>query len=114
AAGKLSLALSPPRHGSAWRLHRKREQLPSQTLNPFKPALELQLSVFSCGGISFGWAASHKLVDGSTMKAFLDTFSPISKGNQNDVISPDFFTATELFPPRVPSPENYLNLLETL
>ncbi|CAN1336859.1 hypothetical protein LINPERPRIM_LOCUS37334, partial [Linum perenne] len=75
-----------------------REQLPSQTLNPFKPILELQLSVFSCGGIAFGWAASHKLVDRSTMKAFLDTFSAISRGNRNDVISPDFFTEAELFP----------------
>ncbi|CAN1332996.1 Stemmadenine O-acetyltransferase [Linum perenne] len=49
------------------------------------PVLELQLSVFSCGGIAFGWAASHKLVDGSTMKAFLDTFSAISRGNRNDL-----------------------------
>ncbi|CAN1139724.1 Stemmadenine O-acetyltransferase [Linum perenne] len=78
------------------------------------PVLELQLSVFSCGGIAFGWAASHKLVDGSTMKAFLDTFSAISRGNRNDIVSPDLFTAAELFPPRVPSPDNYLNLMETL
>ncbi|CAN1238352.1 Stemmadenine O-acetyltransferase [Linum grandiflorum] len=67
------------------------------------PVLELQLSVFSCGGIAFGWAASHKLIDGSTMKAFLDTFTAITRGNR-----------TELFPPRVPSPDTYLNLMETL
>ncbi|CAL1387007.1 unnamed protein product [Linum trigynum] len=78
------------------------------------PVLELQVSVFTCGGIALAWAASHKLVDGSTMKSFLGTFTALLRGQPNDIISPDFAQASKLFPPRDPSPENYLNLMETL
>ncbi|CAI0410924.1 unnamed protein product [Linum tenue] len=78
------------------------------------PVLELQVSVFSCGGIAFGWSLSHKLIDQSTITSFLSTFSALLRGQPNDVVSPDFAQASTLFPPRDPSPENFLNLMETL
>ncbi|CAL1374205.1 unnamed protein product [Linum trigynum] len=78
------------------------------------PVLELQVSVFSCGGIALGWACSHKLIDGSTMRSFLTTFTALLRGQPNDIVSPDFAQASTLFPPRDPSPENFLNLMETL
>ncbi|CAN1339484.1 Vinorine synthase [Linum perenne] len=53
------------------------------------PVLELQLSVFSCGGIAFGWAASHKLVDGSTINSIssLRSMATASKLSRVEAIS---------------------------
>ncbi|CAN1149208.1 Pelargonidin 3-O-(6-caffeoylglucoside) 5-O-(6-O-malonylglucoside) 4'''-malonyltransferase [Linum perenne] len=46
------------------------------------PVLEIQLSVFSCGGFSLSWACSHKLIDAFTLKSFLNLFSSVSRGRQ--------------------------------
>ncbi|CAN1174310.1 Stemmadenine O-acetyltransferase [Linum perenne] len=91
----------------------QKEEPPSSSEED-SPVLEIQVSVFSCGGIALGWAASHKLIDGSTLDSFLTTFSAFSRGFPNDLVWPDFSLAAELFPPRNPSPQNYLNLMEAL
>ncbi|CAN0910552.1 Stemmadenine O-acetyltransferase [Linum grandiflorum] len=78
------------------------------------PVMELQVSVFSCGGIALGWTSCHKLIDGSTLDSFLATFSAFSRGSPNDVVSPNFSLAAELFPPRNPPPRNILKLIESL
>ncbi|CAI0380927.1 unnamed protein product, partial [Linum tenue] len=46
------------------------------------PVLEMQVSVFACGGVALGWAASHKLIEGFTMISFLKAFSAVSRGGR--------------------------------
>ncbi|CAI0410926.1 unnamed protein product [Linum tenue] len=78
------------------------------------PVLELQVSVFPCGGIVLTWACSHKLIDASSITSFLATFCALFRGQRNGVVPPDFAQASQLLPPRDPSPENYINLMETI
>ncbi|CAI0432637.1 unnamed protein product, partial [Linum tenue] len=49
------------------------------------PVLELQVSVFTGGGVALGWACSHKLADAATMRSFLKTFCVVSCGDPNGV-----------------------------
>ncbi|KAG6763507.1 hypothetical protein POTOM_030926 [Populus tomentosa] len=78
------------------------------------PLMSIQVSRFTCGGMAVGFAASHKLVDGATFKAFLAALTFISRGDCNDVKQPDFEQASLLFPPRNSLPQNHLSLMETL
>ncbi|KAG6765182.1 hypothetical protein POTOM_029202 [Populus tomentosa] len=45
------------------------------------PLMSIPVSRFTCGGMAVGFAASHKLVDGATFKAFLTALTFISRGN---------------------------------
>ncbi|KAJ6428905.1 hypothetical protein OIU84_020537 [Salix udensis] len=78
------------------------------------PISAFQVSIFACGGISLGWSASHKLVDGATAKAFLSTWASKSRGEHSEVIQPDFDEASLFFPPRNSLPQNHISLMETL
>ncbi|KAJ6323016.1 hypothetical protein OIU77_012778 [Salix suchowensis] len=78
------------------------------------PISAFQVSIFACGGISLGWSASHKLVDGATAKAFLSTWASKSRGEHSEVIQPDFGEASLFFPPRNSLPQNHVSLMETL
>ncbi|CAN1149209.1 Stemmadenine O-acetyltransferase [Linum perenne] len=81
------------------------------------PVLEIQLSVFSCGGFSLSWACSHKLIDAFTLKSFLNLFSSVSRGRQisrTEVEFTDFGQAAKLFPPRETIPRNFTDLMENV
>ncbi|CAN0910437.1 Stemmadenine O-acetyltransferase [Linum grandiflorum] len=78
------------------------------------PLMEIQVSVFSCGGIAFSWTTSHKLIDGSTLDSFITTLSAFARGSTNDVVSPNFSLAAELFPPRNPPPVKFVKFMESL
>ncbi|KAJ4825761.1 hypothetical protein Tsubulata_029391, partial [Turnera subulata] len=73
-----------------------------------------QVSVFSCGGITLGLSLSHKQVDGGTLKAFLATWSSISRGDVKGVVYPALSEASHFFPPRSSFPQNHLSLMENL
>ncbi|CAL1374197.1 unnamed protein product [Linum trigynum] len=83
------------------------------------PLLEIQVSVFTCGGIALGWAASHKLIDGFTMRSLIHVYSSISLGGRaRDKIlaapRPNFGRAAELFPAREDIPESYRTVMEKI
>ncbi|WCJ19289.1 HXXXD-type acyl-transferase family protein [Euphorbia peplus] len=78
------------------------------------PLLQVQFTLFKCGGISLGMSASHKLIDGPTGKAFFNSWACICKGDLKGVIHPNLEQASEFFPPRVSIPENHLSLMESL
>jgi shikimate O-hydroxycinnamoyltransferase len=82
--------------------------------NMSAPISAFQVSIFACGGISLGWSASHKLVDGGTAKAFLSAWASKSRGEHTEAIQPDFSKASLFFPPRNPLPRNHISLMETL
>ncbi|CAL1401047.1 unnamed protein product [Linum trigynum] len=48
------------------------------------------------------------------IRSFLKTFYVVSHGDPDGVVRLDFAAAARLFPPREPSPENHLNLMEAL
>ncbi|CAK7325400.1 unnamed protein product [Dovyalis caffra] len=78
------------------------------------PLLAFQVSIFACGGIALGWGVLHKLVDGGTMKAFISTWTSVSRGDHTEVIQPDFTEASIFFPPRNSHPQNNLSLMESV
>ncbi|CAI0476246.1 unnamed protein product, partial [Linum tenue] len=82
--------------------------------NTASPVLEFHASILSCGGVALGWACSHQLVDAAMMRSFLKTICVVSRGDPDGVVRLDFAVKARLFLPREPSPENNLNLMETL
>ncbi|KAJ4837136.1 hypothetical protein Tsubulata_048806, partial [Turnera subulata] len=78
------------------------------------PIIACQVSVFSCGGIALGLSLSHKIFDAGTAKAFLFTWASISRGDAKGIVAPALIEASQFFPPRPSSPQNYLSLMESI
>nr|KYP77161.1 Salutaridinol 7-O-acetyltransferase [Cajanus cajan] len=58
----------------------------------------IQVNIFSCGGIAIGVCISHRIVDGAALSTFLKGWTERAKGcNQNQLIKPNFI-ASSLFP----------------
>ncbi|XP_059452140.1 stemmadenine O-acetyltransferase-like [Corylus avellana] len=66
--------------------------------------LAIHVNFFNCGGIAIGVCVLHTIADGITVSAFLKTWATIARGANDDdddqLYSPDFTTASALFPPR--------------
>ncbi|CAH1417481.1 unnamed protein product [Lactuca virosa] len=67
----------------------------------------IQVNFFSCGGVGISMSNSHKLIDGCTYTAFLNSWAAAAKGDQQKMIYPSF-VASSLFlsnsiPPTYPS-----------
>ncbi|EOY00798.1 Uncharacterized protein TCM_010723 [Theobroma cacao] len=68
----------------------------------------IQFNTFDFGGIGIGLCISHKIGDALSYFTFLNTWAAIARGDQKNVVSPEFLSAV-LFPPRImsslPEPE---------
>ncbi|KAE8688352.1 hypothetical protein F3Y22_tig00110988pilonHSYRG00448 [Hibiscus syriacus] len=68
---------------------------------PLDDAAELpmgiQFNVFVCGGIGIGLCVSHRMGDASSYFTFLNTWAAISRGDDKDVVKPEF-VSDKLFP----------------
>ncbi|XP_074293807.1 stemmadenine O-acetyltransferase-like [Silene latifolia] len=70
-----------------------------------KPVLELthvaiQITVFTCGGVSIGWYDIHKIMDGISGSTFLNYWAGLSSQTpEADLIRPDFESCVSAFPP---------------
>ncbi|XP_038999386.1 stemmadenine O-acetyltransferase-like [Hibiscus syriacus] len=74
---------------------------------PLDDAAELpmgiQFNAFDCGGIGIGLCVSHKIGDASSYFTFLNTWAAISRGDDKNVVKPEF-VSDKLFPARNSSP----------
>ncbi|KAL4606809.1 hypothetical protein ACB092_09G130600 [Castanea dentata] len=63
--------------------------------------LAVQVNIFDCGGIAIGLCSSHKITDGATLNAFLNTWAAIAGGPCNKLVHPNISEASSLayFPP---------------
>ena len=59
--------------------------------------LAVQVNIFDCGGIGIGLCASHKITDGITLSAFLNTWAVIAGGPWNKLVRPNFFEALSFY-----------------
>ncbi|GMP63802.1 hypothetical protein CsSME_00025345 [Camellia sinensis var. sinensis] len=50
------------------------------------PLLLVQLTKFSCGGVSLGLATSHIMIDGTSFSHFMSTWAKIARGEPLDVL----------------------------
>ena len=67
----------------------------------------IQFNTFACGGIGIGLCISHKIGDALSYFTFLNTWAAIARGDQKNIVLPEFVSA-KLFPPRIislPEPE---------
>ncbi|KAL3617547.1 hypothetical protein CASFOL_037868 [Castilleja foliolosa] len=64
-----------------------------------KEQLSVQVTTFTCGGISIGICLSHRIADICTLDAFIKCWAALESGDHSNIISPIFNSAT-LFPPR--------------
>jgi shikimate O-hydroxycinnamoyltransferase len=62
--------------------------------------LAIHVNFFNCGGVAIGVCVLHTIADGITVSAFLKTWATIARGADDQLFSPDFTTASALFPPR--------------
>ncbi|KAL5718460.1 shikimate O-hydroxycinnamoyltransferase [Ranunculus cassubicifolius] len=60
--------------------------------------LQIQVSTFTCGGISIAARISHKVADGATLCSFINTWAKKARG-EHKVVRP-LFELASLFPPR--------------
>ncbi|KAJ7964370.1 Vinorine synthase [Quillaja saponaria] len=77
--------------------------IPNPTL---VPQVAIQVNFFKCGGIAIGMCFLHTLLDGISMFAFLSSWSATSCKSSNENPSPEFATASTLFPPQDVSDTN--------
>ncbi|PRQ57817.1 putative alcohol O-acetyltransferase [Rosa chinensis] len=77
------------------------------------PLIACQANIFD-GGIAMGISLSHKLADGVTANAFLKTWAAIFRGCRQEIIYPNLFQASLVFPPRDNLPKRYVALMERL
>uniref|UniRef100_A0A2N9FW37 Uncharacterized protein n=1 Tax=Fagus sylvatica TaxID=28930 RepID=A0A2N9FW37_FAGSY len=74
--------------------------------------LLIQLTAFSCGGIAISVCPSHKIIDGSSLSTFLQSWTATTRGN-GEVVLPELLIGGSSFPPRdlpiLPKPK--VNLL---
>ncbi|XP_062112602.1 stemmadenine O-acetyltransferase-like [Humulus lupulus] len=59
----------------------------------------VQLNIFPCGGIAIGVCISHRIADALSSLEFTKSWMTISRGEENKVVRPTFFSAS-LFPPK--------------
>ncbi|XP_039068828.1 stemmadenine O-acetyltransferase-like [Hibiscus syriacus] len=57
----------------------------------------IQFNAFDCGGIEIGLCISHKIGDASSYFAFLNTWVAISRGDNKNIVTPEF-VSDKLFP----------------
>ncbi|KAK3023920.1 hypothetical protein RJ639_043463 [Escallonia herrerae] len=85
-----------------------RKFLPCDTLfcfgNDFDTIVAVQVTIFDCGGVAIGTNMLHKLIDATTMCAFLKSWADTTAGSHNEVMYPDLTSASAIFPPRNPLP----------
>lgn len=72
--------------------------------NPTQPMTELpqvalQVTVFTCGGLSIAGCYNHKIMDGASIGCFLKKWAANLSGCHNGVVHPDLATASRTFPP---------------
>ncbi|KAK2979323.1 hypothetical protein RJ640_013287 [Escallonia rubra] len=72
--------------------------------NDFDTIVAVQVTIFDCGAVAIGTNMLHKFIDTTTMCAFLKSWADTTAGSHNEVIYPDFTSASALFPPRDPLP----------
>ena len=53
--------------------------------------LAVQVNIFDRGGTGIGLCASHKITDGITLSAFLNTWAAIAGWPCNKLVHPNFF-----------------------
>ncbi|KAK8977607.1 hypothetical protein V6N11_013392 [Hibiscus sabdariffa] len=78
------------------------------------PPLAVQVNVFDCGGIALAFCLVHKIIDGSTIQAFIKSWTAFSRGSDGEIPNPGLLEASSrLFPPleSVPETPNVKSLL---
>ncbi|KAK8588860.1 hypothetical protein V6N13_087755 [Hibiscus sabdariffa] len=79
------------------------------------PQIAVQVNVFDCGGIAIAACTSHKVMDATTVSAFMKSWAAYSQGSNGEIPNPDMFDiGSRLFPPLESIPQNYLSLIESL
>ncbi|KAE8703370.1 putative Cysteine-rich RLK (RECEPTOR-like protein kinase) 8 [Hibiscus syriacus] len=58
---------------------------PFRHLSGLHPLLAVQFNVFDCGGIALALCCSHKMVDSSTVSAFLKSWSAFARGTNGEI-----------------------------
>ncbi|EEF47535.1 Salutaridinol 7-O-acetyltransferase, putative [Ricinus communis] len=76
-----------------------RKLLPFELDEPQEFAFGIQLNIFDCGGICIAFCLSHKIADALSTLVFLKTWAAITRGETDDIVCPEFISAT-LFPPK--------------
>ncbi|XP_022746637.1 vinorine synthase-like [Durio zibethinus] len=77
--------------------------IPNSTI----PQLAIQLSIFDCGGIALAFCCCHKILDASTVSAFLKSWAAFSRGSNGEIPNPDLLEApSRFFPPIESTPPN--------
>ena len=59
----------------------------------------VQLNIFESGGIAIGICISHYIVDALSSIIFIKTWMEIARGEENNIVRPDFISA-KFFPPK--------------
>ncbi|WCJ22599.1 HXXXD-type acyl-transferase family protein [Euphorbia peplus] len=109
--GHLSEFLQRPR------LEMMNQFLPYQNFyeqhDPTIPQLAVQVNVFDCGRIALGLCFSHKISDGITISSFNKTWAANSSGLYKNIVQPNLFEASSMFPPQKSLPSRYTSLIES-
>ncbi|KAK8549157.1 hypothetical protein V6N13_063553 [Hibiscus sabdariffa] len=75
--------------------------------DPTTPQLAVQVNIFDCGGIALALCSFHKIFDGTTAYAFLNSWAAFSRGSNGEIPNPGQLGASSrLFPPIESMPEN--------
>ncbi|XP_019260697.1 PREDICTED: vinorine synthase-like [Nicotiana attenuata] len=77
-----------------------------------KPLLAVQTTTFECSGRAIGVCMLHKVIDASTMSAFLKTWAKLTHGEGDKTLGPDFTSAISLFPPIESLPSKFIRNFE--
>ncbi|KAJ6728030.1 F21J9.9 [Salix koriyanagi] len=64
------------------------------------PQVAIQVNTFDCGGTALGLCFSHKIIDGATAMAFLDSWAANTRGHCGEKINPCLFEASSRFLPQ--------------
>ncbi|XP_022138215.1 vinorine synthase-like isoform X2 [Momordica charantia] len=69
---------------------------------PLEKAVQIavQVNVFECGGIAIGASFLHKIIDGTTMSAFLRSWAASCEGKMGKLVCGNFNWGSSLFPTR--------------
>ncbi|KAK8619099.1 hypothetical protein V6N13_133066 [Hibiscus sabdariffa] len=71
------------------------------------PQLAIQVNIFGCGGIALSLCFFHKIIDASTIAAFLRTWAAFSLGSNGELPDLDLLgPSSRLFPPIESMPSN--------
>ena len=90
-----------------------------ETAHELLPLFAIQVSVFSCGGISIGVSFCHKIFDGETSDNFLKSWAATFREDQDEetmttLLHPNFSQASLTFPARDDLPKEYVAFMESL